>query len=92
MDEISFASLTDSELAIVIKLAFMRIEREATILGIDVTDPEWAKKEYPPDIKVMIPHLTLEEVCCLIEKTKRDIQRLSDELKPPIDLVPDDES
>lgn len=91
MDDNPFETLTDRELEIITKFAFLRIEREARKLGIDVSDPNWAAKDYPPDIKVRMPHMSLEEVGCLLEKTKRDIQKISDELNPPIDLIPDDE-
>lgn len=91
MDENPFESLTDRELEIITKFAFLRLEREARKLGIDTSDPDWNTKDYPPEIKARLPHLSLEEVGCLLEKTKRDIQKISDELNPPIDLVPDDD-
>lgn len=86
-----FADLSDRELDIIIKFAFVRVERGATLLGIDTSDPDWSKKLYPPKIQANIPHLSLEEVGCLLEKTRRDIQKICDELNPPVDLVPDDE-
>lgn len=85
-----FADLSDRELEIISKFAFIRIEREAKKLGIDVSDPDWMTKKHPPEITAKLPCLSLEEIGCILEKSRRALQRLCDELDPPIDLVPDE--
>lgn len=84
------ADLSDRELELISRYAIIRVEREAKSLGIDTSDPEWAKKSYPVEIQSRIPHLSLEEVSVILEKTRRDLQKITDELNPPIDLIPDE--
>lgn len=90
MSDNPFYDLSDRELEIITKFAYIRIEREAQKLGIDTSDPMWMTKEHPPEILAKLPTLSLEEVGCIIEKTRRALQKISDELNPPIDLVPDE--
>lgn len=85
-----FAELTYRELELISKFAYIRVAREAQLLGIDTSDPGWMNKQYPPEILARMPRLSLEEVGIILEKSRRDLQRIIDDLSPPIDLVPDE--